>query len=93
MTFEKSVRSIYTASNSLPLPLSLFHKHATHMLSVWNEVYYNVRKYEYLTFQTHIHLHKQFIFDTITTNVKMRLFSFQYIYIGHFANVLGAVCQ
>ena len=27
-------------------------------------MYHNVLRYEYLTFQTQIHLHKQYIFDT-----------------------------
>ena len=32
--------------------------------SVCNEMYHNVFRYEYLTFQTQIHLHKQYIFVT-----------------------------
>ena len=34
------------------------------MCSVCNEIYHNVFRYEYLTFQTQISLHKQYISDT-----------------------------
>ena len=33
-------------------------------------MYHNVFRYEYLTFQTQIHLHKQYIFDTNITQSK-----------------------
>ena len=41
-----------------------YHKHTIHTWSVCNEMYHNVLRYEYLTFQTQIPLHKQYIFDT-----------------------------
>ena len=41
-----------------------YHSRATRTWSVCNEIYHNVFRYEYLTFQTQIHLHKQYIFDT-----------------------------
>ena len=40
------------------------HSRATRAWSVCNEMYHNVFRYEYLTFQTQIHLHKQYICDT-----------------------------
>ena len=40
-----------------------YHERKTHMWSVCNEMYHNVFRYEYLTFQTQIPLHKQYIFD------------------------------
>ena len=43
-----------------------YHSRATRTWSVCNEMYHNVFRYEYLTFQTQIHLHKQYIFHTNT---------------------------
>ena len=41
-----------------------YHSRATRTLSVCNEMHHFVFRYEYFTFQTQIHLHKQCIFDT-----------------------------
>ena len=43
-----------------------YHSRATRKWSVCNEMYHNVSRYEYryLTFQTQIHLHKQYVFET-----------------------------
>ena len=41
-----------------------YHSRAIRTWSVCNELYHNVFRYEYLTFQTQIHLHKQYIFGT-----------------------------
>ena len=43
---------------------SFYHSRATRAWSVCNEMYQNVFRYAYLTFQTQIHLYKQYIFDT-----------------------------
>ena len=66
MTFEKSALSVVAYGLDFPLrtPYRLYHSHATHTWSLCNEKYHNVFRYEYLTFQTQIHLHKQYIFDT-----------------------------
>ena len=53
-----------TTCFSRALPLSLYHSRATRTWSVCNKMCHNAFRYEYLTFQTHIHLHKQYIFDT-----------------------------
>ena len=54
-----------------------YHSHATRTWSVCNEMYHNLFRYEYLTFQIQIHLHKQYIFDTnITQNEYAFLFPF-----------------
>ena len=58
-----------------------YHSRATRTWSVCNEMYHNMFKYEYLTFQTQIHLHKQYIFDTnINQSEYASLFPFS-IYI------------
>ena len=41
-----------------------YHSRLAPALSFCNEMYHNVFRYEYLTFQTQIYLHKQYIFDT-----------------------------
>ena len=41
-----------------------YHSRATRTWYVCNEMYHNVFRYEYLTFQTQIHLQKQYIFET-----------------------------
>ena len=67
MAFEKSVLSI-AAYGLYPTWVTsiTFIIHARHAIySVRNEMYHNtVFRYEYLTFQTQIHLHKQAIFHT-----------------------------
>ena len=61
-----------------------YHSPATRKWSVCNEMYHNVFRYEYLTFQTQIHLNKQYIFDTnITQSEYAFLFPFS-IYIQIF---------
>ena len=45
-----------------------YHSRATRRWSVCNEIYHNVFRYVYVTFQTQIHLHKHYIFDT--NNIK-----------------------
>ena len=42
----------------------LYHSRATNTWTVCNEMYHNMLRYDYLTFQTQIHLHKEYIFDT-----------------------------
>ena len=57
------------------------HSRATRIWSVYNEMYHNVFRYEYLAFQTQIHLHKQYIFDTnITQSEYAFLFPFSIIF-------------
>ena len=41
-------------------------------------MYHNVFRYEYLTFQTQIYLHKQYIFDTNIIKWICVTFPFQY---------------
>ena len=47
-----------------------YHLHATRLWSDCNEMYHNVFRYEHLTFQTQIHLHKQYIFDTNVIQIE-----------------------
>ena len=63
MAFEKSVLSIIAYGLYLTCVTSI--AFTIHVRSVWNEMYHNVFRYEYSTFLTQIHLHKQYIFDTI----------------------------
>ena len=49
-----------TCVTSIALTIHVRHAHCL----VCNEMYHNVFRYEYLTFQTQIYLHKQYIFDT-----------------------------
>ena len=59
-----------------------YHERTTHTWSVCNEMYHNVFRYEYLTFQTQIPFHNSYIFDN--NNIQSEyafLFSFQYIHI------------
>ena len=57
-----------------------YHSRATRTWSVCNEMYHNVFRYEYLTFQTQINLHKQYIFDTdITQSEYAFLFPFSIV--------------
>ena len=66
MAFEKSVLSIvaYGLLSHLRYLYRFYHSRATRAWSFCNEMYHNVFRYEYLTFQTQIYLHKQYIFDT-----------------------------
>ena len=65
MAFEKLVISIvaYGLLSHLRYLYRFYHSRATCALSFCNEMYHNVFRYEYLTFQTQIYLHKQYIFD------------------------------
>ena len=52
-----------------------YHSRATRTRSVCNEMFHNVFRYEYLTCQTQIHLHKQYIYMIqILLKVNMRFF-------------------
>ena len=66
MAIEKSVLSIvaYGLSSHLRYLYRFHHSRLARALSFCNEMYQNVFRYEYLTFQTQIYLHKQYIFDT-----------------------------
>ena len=66
MAFEKPVLSIgaYGLLCHLRYLYRFYHSRAARAWSFCNEMYHNVFRYEYLTFQTHIYLHKQYIFDT-----------------------------
>ena len=65
MANEKSVLSIvaYGLSSHLHYLYRFYHSRLARALSFCNEMYHNVFRYEYLTFQTQIYLHKQYIFD------------------------------
>ena len=66
MAFEKSVLSIvaYGLLSQLRYLYRFYHSRAGRAWSFYKEMYHNVFWYEYLTFQTEIYLHKQYIFDT-----------------------------
>ena len=66
MAFENSVFSIvaYGLSSHLHYLYRFYHLRAARAWSFCNGMYHNVLGYEYLTFQTQIYLHKQYIFDT-----------------------------
>ena len=66
MAIEKSMLSIvaYGLSSYLRYLYRFYHSRLARALSFCNEMYHNVFRYEYLTFQTQIYLHKQYIFDT-----------------------------
>ena len=66
MAFEKPVISIvaYGLLSHLRYLYRFNDSRAACALSFCNEMYHNVFKYEYLTFQTQIYLHKQYIVDT-----------------------------
>ena len=66
MAIEKSVLSIvaYGLSSHLRYLYRFYHSRLARALSFCNEMYQNVFRYEYLTFQTQIYWHKQYIFDT-----------------------------
>ena len=66
MAFEKSVLSVvaYGLLSHLRYLYCFYHSRAARAWSFCNEMYHSVFRYEYLTFQTHIYLHKQYIFDT-----------------------------
>ena len=58
------------------------HSRATHTWSVCNEMYPNVYRYDYVTFQTQIHSHKHYIFD-IDTYLSEYAFLFLSVYVVH----------
>ena len=66
MALEKSVLSIvaYGLLSYLRYLYRFYHSCAARAWSFCNGMYYNMVRYEYLTFQTQIYLHKQYIFDT-----------------------------
>ena len=82
MAFEKSAISIVAYGLDFlcvplsPLPLTC----DTHVVFC-NEMYHNVFRYEYLTFQTQIHLHKRYIFDT---NIIQSEYAFLFPFSIHF---------
>ena len=90
MAIEKSVLSIvaYGLSSHLRYLYRFYHSRLARALSFCNEMYHNVFRYEYLTFQTQIYLHKQYIFDTnIIQSEYALLFPFS-IFVDHFKNNL-----
>ena len=61
-----------------------YHSRATRTWSVCDEMYHNVFRYEYLTFQIQMYLHKQYIFDTnITQSEYAFLFPFSIYFRDH----------
>ena len=89
MAIEKSVLSIvaYGLSSHLRYLYRFYHSRLARALSFCNEMYHNVFRYEYLTFQTQIYLHKQYIFDTnIIQSEYALLFPFS-IYGGQFSTL------
>ena len=65
-----------------------YHSRATRTWSVCNEMYHNVFRYGYFTFQTQIHLHKQHIFDTnITQSEYAFLFPFSILLYAQIAKI------
>ena len=63
--FEKSVLyCLIRPGFPFRTPYRLYPQHATHTWSFCKEMYHNVCRYKYLTFQTEIHIHNQYIFDT-----------------------------
>ena len=54
----------YGFSSHLRYLYRFYHSRLARALSFCNEMYHNVFRYEYFTFQTQIYLHKQYIFDT-----------------------------
>ena len=83
MAFEKSVISIvaYGLLSHLRYLYRFYHSRAACAFSFCNEMYHNVFRYEYLTFQTQIYLRKQYIFDTnIIQSEYALLFPFSIIY-------------
>ena len=90
MAFEKSVLSIVAYGCCLTYLYRFYHSRATRTWSVYNKMYHNVFRYEYLTFQTQIHLHKQYIFDTnISQSEYAFLFPFS-IWLNK-CNVVGTI--
>ena len=66
MAFEKSALSVVAYGLDFPcIPPIAFTINVRHTRGLCAmKMYHNVFRYEYLTFQTQIHLHKQYIFDT-----------------------------
>ena len=84
MAIEKSVLSIvaYGLSSHLRYLYRFYHSRLARVLSFCNEMYHNVFRYEYLTFQTQIYLHKQYILDTnIIQSEYALLFTFSIVII------------
>ena len=88
MATEKFVLSIvaYGLSSHLRYLYRFYHSRLARALSFCNEMYQNVFRYEYLTFQTQIYLHKQYIFDTNIIQSEYALlfpFSILYMFVYH----------
>ena len=86
MAFEKLAPSIVAYGLDYLTCITscrFYHSRAARAWSFCNEMYHNVFRYEYLTFQTQIYLHKQYIFDTnIIQSEHALLFPFSiYIYV------------
>ena len=84
MAFEKFVFSIveYGLLSHLRYLYRFYHSHAARTWSFCSEMYDNVFRYKYLTFQTQIYLHKQYIFDTnIIQSEYALLFPFSIDYV------------
>ena len=105
MAIEKSVLSIvaYGLLSHLRYLYRFYHSRAPRAWSFCNEMYHNVFRYEYLTFQTQIYLHKQYIFDTniiqseyallfpfsiLNLNLFMPIYHFWYLYYCFLLRVL-----
>ena len=64
----------------------VYHQPATHTWSICIEMYYNGLRYEYSTFQTQIHSHKQDIFDKNKNKS-------QYVFLLPFSILTGSINQ
>ena len=95
MTFEK-ISSFYCCiqrSFHSRYIYRFYHSRATRTWSVCNEMNHDVFRYEYLTFQTQIHLHKQYIFDTnILQSEYAFLFPFS-IYLRRYHTYAGVLVR
>ena len=94
MAFEKSVLSIvaYGLLCHLRYLYRFYHSRAARALSFCNEMHHNVFRYEYLTFQTQIYLHKQYIFDANIIQSEYALLFFLSVYVLK-PNMLQKVAQ
>ena len=91
MAFEKSVLSIvaYGLLSHLRYLYCFYNSRAARTWCFCNEMYHNVFRYEYLTFQTQIYLHKQYIFGTnIIQSEYALLFPFSIYTCLYLANTL-----
>ena len=94
MAIEKSVLSIvaYGLSSHLRYLYRFYHSRLARALSFCNEMYHNVFRYEYLTFQTQIYLHKQYIFDTnIIQSEYALLFPFSIPCLTHIGSFVSLI--